>query len=380
MPQPADWKVPASAQPKPEDYGYDLDRALAAVVAVHSIVPSDAFSAETLGTERAGNGVLIRDDGVVLTIGYLITEAEHDLAAPSATAARCPAMCSATTRRPASGWCRRWRASTCRRCRSGNRPRPRSASRWWSAGAGGRQHSVAAHIVGPAGIRRLLGIRSRRSDLHRARASELGRHRGDRAAGRSLGIGSLQLEQPREQGSEHLNMIVPIDLLKPILDDLLTLGRRNRPPRPWLGLYATEVNNRVVVVGLSNRGPARKADLRTGDVVLAVGGAGGERSRRAVPAHLVNGQCRRRGADDDLPRRAHHGVARAVRRSPPVPQGPALALISVRQAGTPPTKKQQRRHDADGEDEIMALPTIRSRASAATDLGCNNIAATTKGR
>ena len=87
-----------------------------------------------------------------------------------------------------------------------------------------------------------------------------------------LGIGSLHLEQPRGQGTEHLNMVVPIDLLKPILDDLLTLGRRNRPARPWLGLYATEVDDRVVVVGLSSRGPAKKADLRTGDIVLAVGG------------------------------------------------------------------------------------------------------------
>ena len=77
MPQPADWKVPSSVQPKPQDYTYDLERALSAVVAVHTIVPADAFSAETLGTERAGNGVLIRDDGVVLTIGYLITEAEQ---------------------------------------------------------------------------------------------------------------------------------------------------------------------------------------------------------------------------------------------------------------------------------------------------------------
>ena len=67
-------------------------------------------------------------------------------------------------------------------------------------------------------------------------------------------------------------MIVPIDLLKPIFDDLLTLGRRNQPPRPWLGLYATEVNDRVVVVGMASRGPARKADLRTGDIVVAVGG------------------------------------------------------------------------------------------------------------
>src|SRR5205814_8584090 len=62
-------------QPRAGDYGFDLDKALASVVGLHSIVPPDAFSAETLGTERAGNGVLI-DDGLVLTIGYLITEAE----------------------------------------------------------------------------------------------------------------------------------------------------------------------------------------------------------------------------------------------------------------------------------------------------------------
>jgi len=65
---------------------------------------------------------------------------------------------------------------------------------------------------------------------------------------------------------------VPIDLLQPILDDLLKFGRRDAPPRPWLGLYATEVENRLVVVGLADRGPAKRADLRTGDVVLSVGG------------------------------------------------------------------------------------------------------------
>src|ERR1700730_11939993 len=75
MPSLTEWKVPPANQPRPGDYGFDLDRALASVVGLHSIVPADASSAETLGTERAGNGVLI-DDGLVLTIGYLITEAE----------------------------------------------------------------------------------------------------------------------------------------------------------------------------------------------------------------------------------------------------------------------------------------------------------------
>src|SRR5437764_12680144 len=76
MPALPDYKVSPSVQPKPQDYGYDLDKALASVMGLHAIIPGDAFTAETLGTERAGNAVLIRENGVVLTIGYLITEAE----------------------------------------------------------------------------------------------------------------------------------------------------------------------------------------------------------------------------------------------------------------------------------------------------------------
>jgi S1-C subfamily serine protease len=92
-------------------------------------------------------------------------------------------------------------------------------------------------------------------------------------AGDLLGIGSLQLERANDKGkNEHLNMIVPIDDLKPVLDDLLKFGKPNRPPRPWLGLYATEVEDKIVVVGLANRGPAQKADIRTGDIILAVAG------------------------------------------------------------------------------------------------------------
>ena len=75
MSSSSDWEMPLAVQPKPEHYDYDLEEALTALVGLRAIVPSDAFTAETLGTERAGNGVLIRD-GVVLTIGYLITEAQ----------------------------------------------------------------------------------------------------------------------------------------------------------------------------------------------------------------------------------------------------------------------------------------------------------------
>src|SRR5262244_3590542 len=75
MSSSSDWEMPVAVQPRPENYSFDLDGALTSLVGLRAIVPADAFTAETLGTERTGNGVLIRD-GVVLTIGYLITEAE----------------------------------------------------------------------------------------------------------------------------------------------------------------------------------------------------------------------------------------------------------------------------------------------------------------
>jgi len=75
MSSSSDWEMPHAVQPKPENYAYDLEGALTSLVGLRAIIPADAFTAETLGTERTGNGVLIRE-GVVLTIGYLITEAE----------------------------------------------------------------------------------------------------------------------------------------------------------------------------------------------------------------------------------------------------------------------------------------------------------------
>src|ERR1700750_1831099 len=75
MPSLTEGKVSPANQPRAADYAFDLDWVLSTVVGLHSIITNDAFSADNLGTERAGNGVLI-DDGLVLTIGYLITEAE----------------------------------------------------------------------------------------------------------------------------------------------------------------------------------------------------------------------------------------------------------------------------------------------------------------
>ena len=272
MPQPADWKVPSSVQPKAQDYTYDLERALSAVVAVHTIVPADAFSAETLGTERAGNGVLIRDDGVVLTIGYLITEAEQVWLTFS-DGRVAPGHVLGYDQETGFGLVQTLGRVDLPALSLGQSSSATVGESVVVAGAGGRHHSVAAHI---AARQEFAGYWEYVLDEAIFTAPAHPNWGGTALigpAGDLLGIGSLQLERARERGSnEHLNMIVPIDDLKPILDDMMKFGKPNRPPRPWLGLYATEVEERIVVVGLASRGPAQAADLRTGDIILAVDG------------------------------------------------------------------------------------------------------------
>jgi S1-C subfamily serine protease len=268
-----DWAVPSGLQPKPGNYSFDLDQALASMVAVSVRVPSDAFTATTLGTERAGNGVVIRSDGLILTIGYLITEAEtvwlrfHDgqlvegdvLGYDQETGF---GLIQALARldRPIMPL--------------GQSSRAEVGEAVVIGGAGGRPRSVASRIVAKqefAGYWEYLldeAIFCAPAHPNWGGTALIG------PAGDLLGIGSLHLEQGKDKAhTEHINMIVPIDLLKPILNDLMTLGRPDRPPRPWLGLQAAEVDSQLVVIGFSGRGPAVKAGIETGDIILAVAGA-----------------------------------------------------------------------------------------------------------
>jgi S1-C subfamily serine protease len=264
--------VSASVQPKPEDYGYDLDRALSAVMGLHAVIPSDAFTAETLGTERAGHGVLIRDTGVVLTIGYLITEAESVWLHVN-DGRVVPGHVIGYDQASGFGLVQALGKLDLPPLALGDSTMIPLEERVVIGGAGGRQRSVAARVVGKqefAGYWEYVldeAIFTAPAHPNWGGTALIG------PAGDLLGIGSLQLERASDKGkSEHLNMIVPIDDLKPVIDDLIKFGKPNRPARPWLGLYATEVEDRIVVVGLAARGPAQKADIRTGDVILAVDG------------------------------------------------------------------------------------------------------------
>jgi S1-C subfamily serine protease len=271
MPSSSDWEMPLAVQPKPEHYDYDLEEALNSIVGLRAIVPSDAFTAETLGTERAGNGVLIRD-GVVVTIGYLITEAQTiwlHLAGGHAV----PGHVLAYDQETGFGLVQALARLDAPTLPLGRSREAKVGDAVVVAGAGGRKHSVVARIAAKQEFagnwEYVLDEAFFTAPAHPfwGGTAMIG---GD---GALLGIGSLQVQQVRDSGTaEPLNMIVPIDILKPILEDLLTLGRPNHPPRPWLGLNATEIEDKIVVARVSNGGPARRANLRPGDIVLAVAG------------------------------------------------------------------------------------------------------------
>jgi S1-C subfamily serine protease len=265
-----EWKVPPANQPRPGDYSFDLDRALASVVGLHSIIPSDASSAETLGTERAGNGVLI-DDGLILTIGYLITEAEtvwlhlgdgrvvsgHALGVDFESGFGLVQALGHIDLDPLP---------------LGSSAAAEIGDPVVVGGAGGRTRSVASRIAAKQEFAGYWEYLLDEAIFTLPAHPNWGGTGLINSRGELIGIGSLQLEREREGKAEHVNMIVPIDLLKPVLDDLRKFGRVNKPPRPWLGMYSTEIDHRVVVVGISEKGPAGRAELKTGDVILAVNG------------------------------------------------------------------------------------------------------------
>lgn len=268
----SDWTVPPALQPKAEDFGFDLNAAFDAVVGLRAVIPSDALTARTLGVDRAGNGVLIRGDGLILTIGYLITEAET-VWVTLIDGRVVPAHALAYDQETGFGLVQALARLDLPALELGRSSKTAVGDAVIVAGAGGLSHSIAANIVAKqefAGYWEYVldeAIFTAPAHPKWGGAPLIG------SEGDLLGIGSLQLEQTVQEGrNEHLNMIVPIDLLPPILDDLLTFGRPNRPARPWLGLYATEMEDKIAIIGLADRGPAQRADLRAGDIVYAVAG------------------------------------------------------------------------------------------------------------
>ena len=269
MAEQADWAFPPEMRPRPEDWRFDLDAALDSVVQLRAEIPEDAFTAPILGTERAGNGIVIREDGLVLTIGYLITEASTIWLTTNqgVVAGGFPLAYDQTT---GFGLVQPLGRLGARALERGTTASCRIGANVVVAGHGGRAHALKATVFAK---REFAGYWEYVLDeaLFTAPAHpQWGGAALIGSDGKLLGIGSLLVQEKIDRGTLQGNMVVPIDLLEPILDDMLQTGRARRPSHPWLGMYTTEAGKKLVVAGLAPGGPAERAGMKIGDVVVEV--------------------------------------------------------------------------------------------------------------
>ncbi len=289
------WAFDESLQPRAEEVGFDLAQALDAVVLLRAEIPEDAFTGGILGTERVGYGVVIRENGLVLTIGYLITEAENIWLTTNAGAV-VPGHALAYDQATGFGLVQSLGDLRAPMLERGSAATVAVGDEVFVIGHGGRAHALRAKLVAK---REFAGYWEYLLDeaLFTAPAHpQWGGAALVDARGRLVGIGSLLVQETVGEGSVQGNMFVPIDLIEPILEDLLTHGRAARAPRPWLGMYTQQAEGRLLVGGLAPGGPAERAGVQAGDLVLGVAG-----ERTASLADFLRKVWRLGGPGADVP-------------------------------------------------------------------------------
>ena len=226
MAEQKDWAFPAEMRPRPEDWRFDLDRALDAMVLLRAEVPEDAFTASILGTERAGNGVVI-ENGLVLTIGYLITEASVIwLTTTKGTVVGGTVL--AYDQATGFGLVQALGKLGVKPIERGSAASIRVGENVVVAGHGGRAHALKATVFAK---REFAGYWEYVLDeaLFTAPAHpQWGGAALIGADGKLAAIGSLLVQEKIDAGTIQGNMLVPIDLLGPILDDMVKTGRVQR--------------------------------------------------------------------------------------------------------------------------------------------------------
>jgi S1-C subfamily serine protease len=264
------WAFPESVQPNPERTQFDLERAFDAVVMVRAEVPEDAYSAANLGTERAGYGAVIREDGLVLTIGYLINEATQVWLTTNrgSLVAGYPLAYDQAT---GFGLIQPLGKLAVPHLERGLAADVKVGDSAFVIGHGGRAHSLKTRIIAKqefAGYwEYVLDEALFTSPAH----PQWGGAALLDAQGNLIGTGSLLVQQQVSGEDVHVNMFVPIDLLHPIFDAMLKTGRSPHPPRPWLGMSTQDPSGKLVVAKVSKGGPASRAGIKVGDQVLGVG-------------------------------------------------------------------------------------------------------------
>ncbi len=255
------------------DAGYAQKQAeeiLKAVVKVRAVIPDGAVTAPLLGTEREGNGILIDSDGYILTIGYLILEAATiEVIDPEDKVIE--AKFIGYDYDTGFGLIRTDKLLNVVPLKLGSSSELKQGDPALVAGHKGSEDVVGVRVVARdefVGYWEYLlenAIYTTPPYQNYGGAALIGPN------GSLLGIGSIFTRiAVAGFGSIPANMFVPIDLLKPILNDLKTTGRSRQPQKPWLGVHTEESHGRVFITRLTSGGPGEKSNLQAGDLILKV--------------------------------------------------------------------------------------------------------------
>jgi serine protease Do len=216
--------------------------------------------------------VLIDDAGLALTIGYLISEAES-VTLTTVGGKSVQAHPVAYDYESGFGLVRAIQPLGVKPMAFGSSAEVAERDTVIVGSAGGRPYAISVRVVSKrefAGYwEYLLDEAIFTSPPHPAwsGAALIGK------GGRLIGIGSLIVEEARKgQRPAPGNMFVPIDLLKPIMSDMLARGPQGRSGRPWVGMYTAEAGGRLVITGVFSGGPADQAGVEAGDVIVALNG------------------------------------------------------------------------------------------------------------
>ncbi|MEI6724244.1 MAG: S1C family serine protease, partial [Betaproteobacteria bacterium] len=253
-------------------FKFAADDLAGAIVKLGIRVPPTARTADTLGTEREGTGVLIDDAGHILTIGYLLLEAQSILIV-AADGRVLPATVAGFDHATGFGLVRAAQSLDHPPLALGDSSAVREMSTVAvaaHAGAGGWSNACAVKR------RPFTGWWEYALDDAIFTAPARDNHSGAALlddAGQLIGIGSLWVGDAIDAGAAFPgNMFIPINLLKPILADLIEHGRRQSASRPWLGIYTEEIESHVVVTRTLADGPADRSGIKRGDIILGVAG------------------------------------------------------------------------------------------------------------
>lgn len=244
-----------------------------AIVGIETQIPNDARTAKILGMQRQGNGIVIDSEGLIVTIGYLILEADNIIVIDH-EGNKSKAENVAYDHESGLGLVRVSGKLNVKPLRLGDSSKLLEnenvivLTRSNHNPIGGAQVVSRRVFTGYWEYMVENAIFTIPPHNYHSGAGLVG------AEGKLLGVGSLLVN---DAAAPNVllpgNMFVPINELKPILADLLQYGRRTGPKRPWIGANTYEENGRIFVSRISKNGPADIAGLSVGDLIIGVNGS-----------------------------------------------------------------------------------------------------------